>query len=117
MLEKGEVTTKMSEYYPKDTKAPPRRPTMFTEPPEWEPRFLVPDIGDTIRVEGKLKTKFGERVILVDRLGECFSGTTLFCCLIVPPTYRTAFYERRACALAAGCRIPYYKILTTLRHP
>ena len=117
IVKKGEGTTKMSDYYSKDTKAPPRRPAMFTEPSEWEPRFLVPDIGDTIRVEGKPRTKFGERVVLVDKLGERFFGITIFCCLMVPPTYRAAFHERRACALAAGRRIPYYKILTTLRHP
>ena len=116
-LEKGEGTTKMSDYYPKDTKAPPKRPVMFTDPPEWEPRFPVPDIGDTIQVEGKPRTKFEERIVLVDNLGECFSDITYFCSLIVPPTHRAAFYERRACALAAGCRIPYYKILTTLCHP
>ena len=117
MPEKGEGTTKMSNYYSKDTKEPPRRPAMFTESPEWEPRFLVPDIGDTIRVEGKPRTKFGERVVLVDKLGECFVDITLFSCLMVPSIYRAAFNERRACALAAGRRIPYYKILTTLRHP
>ena len=107
----------MSDYYPKDTMEPPKRPATFTDPPEWEPHFPVPDIGNTIRVEGKPRTKFEERIVLVDKLGECFSDITYFCSLMVPPTYRAAFYERRACALAAGCRITYYKIFTTFHHP
>ena len=91
-FENGKGTTKMSDYYPKDTRAPPRRPAVLIEPPEWEPRFPVPDIGDTIRVEGKPRTKFEERIVLVDKLGVCVSNITEFRCLMVPPTYRAAFY-------------------------
>lgn len=99
----GEGTTKMSDYYPQNTKAPPRRSIAPTELPEWKSPFPVPDIGDTIRVEGKLRSKFEERVILVDKLGMCFSSTTEYCYLMLLPTYRTAFYEGRARALAASC--------------
>lgn len=92
MTESGGGTTKMSDYYPKVTEVPPRRPAVLIEPPEWKPRFSVPDIGDTIRVEGKPRTKFEERIVLVDMLGVCFSNITEFCCLMAPPTYRAAFY-------------------------
>lgn len=89
----GKDTTKLSDYYPKETKTLPRRPVTPTEPPEWEPRFPVPSIGDTIRVEGKLRSKFEERIVLVDKLGVCPSNTTKCRRLMVPPTYRATVYK------------------------
>ena len=84
-------TSNMSDYYPKETIAPPRR--LVTPPPEWKPSSLIPDIGDTIRVEGKLRSGFGERIVLIDRLGMCFSNTIRCCYLILASTHRTLFYE------------------------
>jgi hypothetical protein len=72
--DKAEGTTKMSDYYANDTNAPPRPLVMPTEPPEWEPSLPVPDVGDTIRIEGKLRSKFKERIIIVDKLGMCSSN-------------------------------------------
>jgi hypothetical protein len=107
----------MSDYYAKGTKAPPRRPVTPTETPEWEPSFPLPDIGDTIRVEGKVRPKFEERIVLVDKLGMYSSGITRFCCLIVSSTDRATFDQRRASALARSCRIPRNKVLSTLCRP
>ena len=83
--------TKMSDYYPKESIPPPRQPITPTEPPEWEPAFPIPDIGDTIRVEGKLKSKFGQRIILLHKLGMSFSNITLCCCS--HPSHRAVFHQ------------------------
>ena len=83
----------MSDYYPKQTLAPPRRLITPAEPPEWEPSFPIPDIGSTIRVEGKLRSKFGERIVLMDKLGMCLFDITDRCRLMLVSTHRAVFYK------------------------
>ena len=86
-------TTKMSDYYPKQTLVPPRRLITPAEPPEWEPSFPIPESGGTIRVEGKLRSTFGERIVLMDKLGMCLSNITDCCRFMLVSTHRAVFYE------------------------